>query len=109
MGDSRSARRLGEKQRSDVRSQSLGWYWRHTFAVNKLWIEIDAAFPFDRIEGNMHTLEGVVIFESLKYAEIKHRPHVEDALLAVVKENCQRIIVVRQDFFHCRIHSLHLT
>jgi hypothetical protein len=47
----------------------------------------------------MHSLEGVVIFKTLEYTEIKQRLHVEHALLSVVKENCQRVIVVRKTSF----------
>jgi hypothetical protein len=74
------------------------------FGVDELWIKIDPAIPFNGIEGNPDPPESVIVFDSSKYPEIKNRLHIQDATLAVIKNNEKGIIVPRNNFFHGRIH-----
>src|SRR5437588_605801 len=94
----------GEPKSSATLIHRLRRYGRYTLGVKKLRIQIDAALPFDCVEGDMHTLEGVGILKRPKHAEIKHSFHVEHASFAVLENDCQRVVVERQNLFHCRIH-----
>ena len=73
------------------------------FGVNELWIKIDPAIPFNRIECNPDLPKVLIVLDSPKYTEIKNRLHVQDALLAVFKNNKESIIIPRNNFFHRRV------
>jgi hypothetical protein len=84
----------------------LGWYMCLAFGVNELWVKIDPAIPFNRIERNPDPPESLIVFDSPKYAEIKNRLHIKDAILAVIKNNEKGVIIPRNHFFHGRVHCL---
>jgi hypothetical protein len=55
--------------------------------VNKLWIEVYARVPFNRVEGYLGSSEGIVIFQPLKDTEIQKSPHVQGAALSIVEND----------------------
>jgi hypothetical protein len=82
----------------------LGGHICLAFGVNELWIKIDPSIPFNRIERNPDSPESLIVLDSLKYAEIKNRLHVYDAILTVFKNNEKGVIIPRNNFFHRRVH-----
>jgi hypothetical protein len=94
-----------ERQAEACPTLELGWGLGLAVAVNKLWVEIDAAIPLYGVVWNPNFPEFLVIRNFLENTEAEMRLHVEHAFFAVIKCDGQRKISAWQD---CGDSGLHV-
>lgn len=82
--------------------------WGLALRPHKFGVEIYSNVPFNRAKRYSYTLETVPVLYPLEHAKIQVRPHVENTLLAIVKDESKGIVVVRNDLNHRGVHVFRL-
>jgi hypothetical protein len=76
----------------------------HALFVHIFGVKVDAAVPFNGIEGNTHAFKPIHVLDPLKDPEFKNRLHVEHPFFTIVEDKKEGMVISRDYFFYAWVH-----